>query len=83
MESLEKQINEKDLFIRFSSDENINYVKIDIDNSVLNINPKKFKEYITYIYEQMKEFSNHIFEDSKAYVMDRYKLFLGEPIQVK
>jgi len=78
MDSFEKQVNEKDLFFRFTCDEHINYIKIDIDNSVLLVNPKKFKEYIGHVYEKMKSISNNIYEDSKAYLMDKYKSFLGD-----
>jgi hypothetical protein len=78
MESLQEQVNEKDLFIRFTSDEKVNYLKVDIDNSVLMFNPTKFKEYVKSMYGQLKEYSNKLIEDSRMFFMDKYKIFLSE-----
>jgi len=74
----EEKTNAKNTFIKFSCSDEVNYVKIDIDNSVLMINPKKFKEKADQIYQQMAMQTFEFFEQSKNYLRKKYSLFLGD-----
>ena len=78
MDNLESKINEKELCIRFTLDEKVNFIKIDLDNTVLMINSKNFKQYVENVYEQMMQNSFDFYEKSKNYLMNKYRLFLGE-----
>jgi hypothetical protein len=78
LDSFQDQFNQKDLFIRFTTDDKINYLKVDIDNSVVMFNPQKFKEYVRNTYERLSELSLRVYEDSKHYLMDSYKGFLKD-----
>jgi hypothetical protein len=78
--NLEKKINEEDLCIKFTSDEKVNFIKMDLDNSVLMINSSNFSQFVgkisTYILKLISEFV----EKSKKYLqkLKYYKLFLAE-----
>jgi len=78
MNNLENKVNEKELFIKFTADEQTNFVKVDLDNTVLMINPKRLKFFIDDLYNQIRQYSLDILEKSKSFIFSRYKLFLGE-----
>lgn len=77
-DSVEKNVNDKDLFIRFSSDETVNYIKVDIDNTRLMINPTMFKEYVKNMYDQFMVQGKEFYEKSRNFIMEKYKLFLDK-----
>jgi hypothetical protein len=78
MDNFEEQVNQKDLFVRFTHDEKVNYLKVDIDNSVVMFNSGRFKEYVRNVYTQLMKFSGRVYSDSKIFLLDKYKNFLNE-----
>ena len=76
--NFEHKVNEIELFIRLTADEKINFVKVDLDNTFMMINPKRLKIYIDDLYNRMRQYSLELLEISKFYIISKYKLFLGE-----
>jgi hypothetical protein len=78
LSNLEKKINEEDLCIKFTSDENVNFIKMDLNNSVLMINSTNFSQFVRKVSEYILKISSELIANSKNYLLKRYKLFLGE-----
>jgi hypothetical protein len=78
MSNLGKKINEKELSVKFLVDDKVNFIKIDIDNSVLLINPENFKQYVQDVYTRLQACMFEFYEKSKNYLLNRYKNFLGD-----
>lgn len=78
MSNMGQKINEKDLSIKFLVDDKINFIKIDVDNSVLLINPDNFKQYVQDVYTQLQACMFEFYEKSKNYLLNSYRKFLKD-----
>jgi hypothetical protein len=73
LHTLEKSLNERDGLIKLSTDYSADFLRVDIDNRNLMLNPSKIKSYTNSMIEVLRSYTGRL----QSLLINRYMLFLG------